>query len=260
MVQAISATTAQKGRKRLALDGFEYFKTTYLGPALPEAGWDEGPLPRRPAQAFLVEQLPNTTVDTHFHCVNQFQVIVQGGGQFGRHPIRPGAVHYAGAYTGYGPIEAGEEGVSYFTLRAQCDFGAHFLPASRSELRDVERRFILADDVQVSREDDLATLKDASLETIIPADDTGLAGYLARLGPGTTLVAPPAAAGGGQYWVVLSGALNWAGETLPAKSCVFISPGDPAMPMAALDRGAEVLVLQYPRSPEPRARGAARAG
>lgn len=258
MVQAISGFEAQKGRKKLALDGFEYWKTVYLGPATPDTTWEQTSLEQRPAQAFLVEQIPESVVEPHFHCVNQFQVVVQGEGTFGRHPIRPGAVHYSGAYTGYGPIVAGKEGLAYFTLRAQCDFGAHYLPQSKSELKDVERQFILADDAHLSSATELSGRSGAVLETIIQPEDTGLAGYLARLGPGAKLTPPSPSSGGGQYWVVVSGELRHGGEELPRLSCLFVAPNDPAPPIEAASRGAEVLVLQYPRSPEPQPRVAGR--
>ena len=51
-------------------------------------------------------------VPQHFHHVDQFQVIVAGGGRLGTHGVEPLAVHYAGAYTAYGPIVAGAQGVS----------------------------------------------------------------------------------------------------------------------------------------------------
>ena len=49
--------------------------------------------------------------------------VVGGGGTMGRHEIAPIMVHYAGAYSGYGPIIAGPEGVKYFTIRAVHEAG-----------------------------------------------------------------------------------------------------------------------------------------
>ena len=75
----------------------------------------------RPPQAFLVEQEPNAIVHPHFHFVDQFQVVVDGGGRIGRHDVGPIMAHFAGACTGYGPITPGDGGLKYFTLRASAD-------------------------------------------------------------------------------------------------------------------------------------------
>src|SRR5262245_18405605 len=74
-------------------------------------------------QGFLVDvHQPDYVIKPHFHLVDQFQVIVSGGGTFGRHhPITAGSLHYADAYTPYGPIVAGEKGLAFFTLRARAD-------------------------------------------------------------------------------------------------------------------------------------------
>jgi len=80
-------------------------------------------------QSYLIRQLPNITNPLHFHTQNQFQVFIEGSGSFGRHEVLPYMVHYAGAYTGYGPIIAGDEGLQYLTLRSSRDLGAKFLPA-----------------------------------------------------------------------------------------------------------------------------------
>jgi hypothetical protein len=44
-------------------------------------------------QAFLVENTPHRQLRTHFHDVDQFQVIVSGGGTLGKHAVRPYSVH-----------------------------------------------------------------------------------------------------------------------------------------------------------------------
>src|SRR5688572_22188693 len=82
-------------------------------------------------QAFLVEQDAGTVIEPHFHVENEFQVIVAGSGSLGRAAVEPVVVHYAGGHTGYGPISAGRDGLSYFTLRTRMDPGAHFLPGAR---------------------------------------------------------------------------------------------------------------------------------
>ncbi|CAN0472257.1 unnamed protein product, partial [Phaeothamnion confervicola] len=89
------------------------------------------------AQAFLVEQDPHWVTPPHYHVEQQFQVVIAGTGSIGRHAVAPYAVHYAAPETGYGPITAGPEGISYLTLRAQGDTSAWYLhkPGSRERMR-----------------------------------------------------------------------------------------------------------------------------
>jgi hypothetical protein len=95
--------------------GFCYHKGEWM-----ESGDD----PLLSPTMFLVEQPAGKVLPTHWHRENQFQVVVGGGGTMGRHEIAPIMVHYAGAYSGYGPIIAGPEGVKYFTIRAVFEQGA----------------------------------------------------------------------------------------------------------------------------------------
>src|SRR5688572_4558174 len=68
--------------------------------------------------AFVVRSPPASVLEPHFHTVDQFQVITDGRALFGRHPVRVGTVHYADAYSPYGPILALEgEWHTYATLR-----------------------------------------------------------------------------------------------------------------------------------------------
>ena len=59
---------------------------------------------------------------------NQFQLFVDGQGTIGPEQIRPITVHYAGAYTGYGPIMSGPQGLKYFTIRSAFESG--LIPAT----------------------------------------------------------------------------------------------------------------------------------
>ena len=98
----------------------------------------EGEIPA--PQAFLIQQDPRTLIRSHFHAQDQFQVVAEGGGMLGRHALSPLSVHFASRYTGYGPITSGDEGLSYFTLRAVTTPRAYFLPEAREELADAPRR------------------------------------------------------------------------------------------------------------------------
>lgn len=67
-----------------------------------------------------------------------------GGGGLGRNNdvMHPLAAHYADHHTGYGPINAGPQGFSCFTLRAKTDSGAVYLhrPAKPGDNRQPTRR------------------------------------------------------------------------------------------------------------------------
>jgi hypothetical protein len=82
---------------------------------------------------YLVDQEPNSTIQMHFHQVDQFQVFVGGSGSMGRHPLAPITVHYTNAFTGYGPLSAGPDGLQYLTIRAQWDPGLRPLPEAKDE-------------------------------------------------------------------------------------------------------------------------------
>lgn len=58
--------------------------------------------PNSPA-AFLGESVPGRWSSAHYHAVDQFQIIVDGKGRFGRHHVFPYCIHFSRAYTPYGP-------------------------------------------------------------------------------------------------------------------------------------------------------------
>ena len=83
----------------------------------------QGPL------AFIVRTPPGGYLEAHFHACDQFQVIVEGSGTIGRHKVRAGFVHYADAFTPYGPLLAAQdEGFAYETLRADWCKGMYRSP------------------------------------------------------------------------------------------------------------------------------------
>src|SRR6185295_5107831 len=92
-------------------------------------------------QAFLIENSPNRLLRTHYHDVDQFQVIVSGDGTLGKHAVRPYTVHFARAHTPYGPILSGDNGLAWLTIRARRDAeGAQFLPEKLEQLQQAVRQ------------------------------------------------------------------------------------------------------------------------
>lgn len=204
---------------------------------------DSGPVS---PQAYLVEQDPNSVIEPHFHLENEFQVVVEGNGFFGRHVVEPVRVHYTGAHTGYGPISAGPGGLSYFTLRAHTDPGAKFLPGARDLMDKRPKRHILGAAVPPDAPGDLAARTDVEVVEIWPVQPDGIGAWMLRLPPGSSATTPLRSRAGA-YLVVIGGALLLDGVRLPRFATVFFLEN--TMPsLRAGEEGLELLVLQFPNT------------
>jgi len=196
-------------------------------------------------QSFLVEQDADSVILPHFHLQDEFQVVVQGGGTFGRHPVRPLSVHFAAAHTGYGPINSGPQGLWYFTLRPRMDAGAKFLPESRNEMRKGPKRQVLGAPLEVS--EDCSRNTEASREEALPPQTDGLGGWLLRIPPNGSIAPPALRDGFGRFYVVVAGRARIAEDDLARWATVFVTPDEEAVEVRADVGGAEVLVLQFPQ-------------
>jgi hypothetical protein len=115
------------GSDRPAVTNFPFFRATTETPDAPTA--------------FLAQYDPGEKSCTHFHQVDQFQVLVRGKGTLGRHEVAPYYVHFARAYTPYGPLHADEQsGWTFMTLRTRYDPGAQRLPGALPKLQQVRDR------------------------------------------------------------------------------------------------------------------------
>ncbi|HVZ07047.1 hypothetical protein [Rhodopila sp.] len=244
-----SADTARANRRRgTAADGVSFWHTLYLGtsrynmpPGTPDPAADAlFPM------AFLVEQDPGSTAQSHFHQQDQFQLVVGGSGTLGLHDVRPVTVHFTGAHTAYGPIKAStDKGVWYFTLRNGFDPGAKFMtkPENRAELRAIPGRR--------HREAVAGPLAPPTVptETLLGPEPDGMSAWRYALPPGARITGPDPATGRGQYWVVTSGDLLCGGEALPRLSCAFVYPDDAPFDAVAGTDGVEVIAMQFPLRP-----------
>ena len=240
--------TAAPGRRRGHSAGNDFWITAYMGAnryapesALPPTDGSLYPM------AFLVEQDPGRIAPAHFHQADQFQVVVAGEGRLGTHDVAPIAVHYASAWSPYGPLVAGDAGLHYFTLRNGWDPGARYMDQERALLRTVpSRRHREA--VAAPR-----PVADPSIDTIpycdpcLPQQADGLLAQRYTMPPGARVTGPNPAAGNGQYWLVIAGTLLHNGTELAARTCIFLSPDEPAFTVVAGRRGLEVLAMQFPR-------------
>ena len=207
--------------------------------------WMEtGEDPRLSPTVFLAEQPPHYSLGTHFHRQNQFQLFVAGSGTLGPERLNPVTVHYAGAYTGYGPLLAGAEGVQYFTIRPVFDSG--FIPASEARekmVRGPKRHAQVALGAPWS-EDRLAGLAQAQDRFALPTD-RGLAVRHVRLPPAVACELEHVEISIGFFVFVLSGTATVSGCTLGHWESAFAT-ADERLVLTAGARGVEIVVLHVP--------------
>lgn len=197
-------------------------------------------------------QSPNSTVPAHFHGIHQFQVVVQGGGTLGKHPVQAVSVHFSTAFTGYGPIKSHDDGLFYFALRANSEPGAFFLPEARKHQKKERRQNLMADVPLRGTGTDMQQDHAVHSSPIIEMQEDGSAAWLKRMLPGEESPGPDPNEGGGQYYLVLDGELEYEDRLLPKWSCVFVSPPDSPLTAHSGASGLEVLILQFPRVAAPK--------
>lgn len=251
MVVTRSSSDVRRVPGSISRPGHEVWVTGYMGKhigaALPAT---EAAMEQLFPDAYVIEQGAGVFGPAHFHRANEFQLIVKGAGTLGRKPVQPYVVHYAGAYTPYGPIDPGPEGIGYLTLRTLYDPGARNLPEHREELHAARRRprALVSEPLAAGA---CPPAVELVCEEIFAPEADGLAALLYRVPPGAAIEGPDPASGGGQYWVVLDGTMRASdGASLPPHSCVFVSRDEPAQRFAAASAPADVLVMQFPTHQE----------
>ena len=199
-------------------------------------------------QTFLVD-MPDegATVKPHFHDVDQYQVIVRGDGRLGSEPASPIVFHYADAYTPYGPIIAGKDGIAFYTIRAGCAGGYFGMPEARHLIkgkpgRNIVGRFMI---------NQPSPSNGNTVDELLMQADEGVLVIGRRMGPHAESPGIPLT-GGAQYYLVGTGSL-WDGDRcLPPLSMILVQPGEPAPTLNAGPEGAEILIMQLPAGGERR--------
>jgi len=217
---------------------------------------------RRPGvpQILLVEQpVEGSTVLTHYHSQDQFQVFIEGAGTLGRHAVNPVTVHYTNRYTGYGPIVDGPRGVSYYVLRPSFDTLVTGQYVHVPELRDKlkrhpgPKRSIVVNAISTLGDTEMRALQEVRVQRVIevrPQDvEAGLFADVIILGPGMRYRCPDPAGGGGQVALVLAGEILHEGARFGCPSGVALTRDAAAVELVAMEGGAQVLLMQYPRRP-----------
>ncbi len=244
-MHAATFAEATQTKKRIrTADGLEAEVSRYFGVTAADSAANPGLGVLFPV-AYRVDQGPGTVSHPHFHQANQFQVFVEGAGFFGKQPVRAVRAQFAQAFTPYGPIVAGDPGLSYLTLRNGWDPGAQFMPAQRALLKSsgLRPRAVITAPMDVTSHPRTG----ATSEIVLAPAADGLGGWRHRAAPGQTTTGPDPPTGGGQYWIVLAGS-DVSGEIpLPRLTTLFVPPDEPARAMTAGSDGLDVLVLQFPR-------------
>lgn len=249
MLISITAEAAEQNQTSADVDGQPYLANEYIGsvPKPGSEGYGRLDIGEAFPQAYLVIQPPHSVTRPHFHQTNQFQVFVGGSGKVGKLRADPVTVQYAGGHTPYGPIVAGDEGISYFTLRQRWDSGAKYMPAMRDSLMRGRQRQRVGSMALDNGEAMAGASEPVLQETIIEPEADGLLAQWFRLAPGATTSTPNAAEGGGQYHVVVNGSL-WRGEKkLAPLSVEFVSPEEGPQLLQAGATGLDALLLRFPR-------------
>ncbi len=238
MIRSATLEGEQANRRHLTLtNGTGYWRSDLI-----LSTENDSPAP----QAFLIQQDPNTVIRPHFHVQNQFQVVAEGGGTLGRHTVAPIQVHYASRHTGYGPITAGSQGLSYFTLRAVTTPYAYFLPESRDQMLSLPKRNLFGHAFALSSAQTLRARKEVAIETIIEQQPDGVAAWLLRLPPSAKFVLSEQAEGADRFYLVGEGVMVARSERLPRFATAFVSADERGFELVAGEQGLEALVLQFP--------------
>lgn len=204
--------------------------------------------------AFHNRYTPDSTSAAHYHAVDQFQIIVEGKGDFGRHKVAPYCVHFSRAHTPYGPLHSdAKDGWAFITLRTKFDPGAQRFPAKLEALKQVPNRRPWQVTQKVSFAPPGAGVSVVDAEDIV--DDQGLFTKTITMGPGTTWRTPDPSNGDGQYVVVVKGSLMHDGKEKKSYTVVYIEPHEGSFEVKAGPGGLEAIVMNFP-SLKPRAEDA----
>ncbi len=219
------------GPDRPASTSFPFFRATTDTPNAPTA--------------FLARYDPDDRSCTHYHAVDQFQILVAGKGTLGRHEVSPYYVHFARAYTPYGPLHADKDsGWTFMTLRTRYDAGAQRLPGALPKLTQVPDR----QPWQITSQVTFPALGAGLQEVPGVKDDRGLYSCALTLSPGARTVAPAPSSGAGQYVVVVKGSLLHEGKERQALTVVFVKPDEDAFQIHAGPQGLEAIILNFPQA------------
>lgn len=199
---------------------------------------------------FLYEQPGDTTLSAHFHHNNQFQIFVEGSGRIGARKVAPVVVHYAGSYTGYGPLRASPEGLKYFTLRTVHEAGAVRVAdaqAGKADWPEGPRRHATSPQIGILSVSDLTALPAPEETVLIPLAEDGLEVRAIALPPGHRLQPPGAGIAAGVFLFVISGGLDGQSGPLLEYESLFATADESVPTFFAGIQGCHLLTLAMPK-------------
>jgi hypothetical protein len=198
-------------------------------------------------QSYLIKQLPNITNPLHFHMQNQFQVFIVGSGSFGRHEVLPYVVHYAGAYTGYGPIIAGDQGLQYLTLRCSRDLGAKFLPAQMKFFKKGPKHHYTSPSILPEEKQKLNQLNEVLMDWVHYEEKSHLGIGVLKIPPHTEYPISLLQDVAGLFLVVMEGLVFANQQKLVKNENLYIPEGHNTYTVCTADCGVQILFLQMPK-------------
>ncbi|WP_180899712.1 hypothetical protein [Martelella soudanensis] len=207
-------------------------------------------VPGKELQAFRIDMSSNMQLDSHFHIVDQFQIFIAGSGVIGRDRADMITAHYADHHTGYGPLVADGNGMSYLTLRSKTDAGLVKLstPNVREQLKPTKRRHRVSEKVVLSIPPVLEHREEVTTETVMPEKpgDDGMTVKVYRMGSGMETRAPDTDGTGGYFVIVMNGSLIHDGAEYEPWSLLWVSKTEAAPVLKAGEKGLEAMVTVFP--------------
>jgi hypothetical protein len=194
----------------------------------------------------LIEQPANYKLESHFHRQNQFQLFIGGGGTIGSSTLQPITVHYAGAYTGYGPLVAGPDGIQYFTIRPVCESGALSITEARDQMVRGPKRHATSAPIKLATAAELERLSASESVDVIAVGEDGMGARVVRLPSRAQLHTEFPAAADGTFVIVLAGTLSHADGILSQWESVYVSSPAELPALTAGPGGAECIILFVP--------------
>jgi|SRR5271168_1405758 len=202
--------------------------------------------PKFSPTVFLYEQPPGSILPAHFHYNNEFQIFIEGDGKIGPRTISPVTVHYAGAYTAYGPLAAGPQGLKYFTVRTVFESGAVRVNKSEGKWPTGPRRQATSKPLSPRAACELASLVKSCESILLPRTEDGLFAAVTELPPDTELAPIVVGAGDGAFVFILAGSILNASDRINAYESLYFT-SDEAPTLTAADSGAQLLTLICPK-------------
>jgi rubredoxin len=182
----------------------------------------------------------------HFHEVDQFQVIMEGSGDFGRHRVEPYHVHFSRAHTPYGPLLSDKDtGWCFLVLRTRFDAGAQRFPQHLERLKSIPDRKpwqVTARATFPERGDDVAVREIPEIR-----DDQALFTQTISMAPGAHMTTPDQRGGDGQFIVAVKGSFMHGDAEKQAPAVILVKRDEPPVQLQAGPAGVEAIIMNFPK-------------